>query len=384
MRPNLRGGVTSPPLCRTTNERSELGTDGSKERRTTPSPGGPRGGTPEGRPGGGAESTGDPQDPEGEIRPIADLTPEAREYFDAIADFLDAKGLLEVVDVLALTMLSKNLTLWISISNQIHGVDDVVQTFDNGSTNISGLQTAKDRIEASVLKLCGRLGLSPLDRAKLFGAATAASSANSNKVKETTSTSSSPDLNGWKRYAEDVLAGRVVVGEYVRKHVETFVDEITDDSLRWIFDVQEATRFLEFIQTFTSHTRGEWAGRPFILSDWQSYLIANLFGWKERDSDLRRYRTATLFVARKSGKTQLAAAIAVAMAVLDDDAAGEYVFAATKRDQARIGFDEVRRMIAANPSLRRRFDVRRHDILGPRDGVMKPSPVTRTASTDSP
>ena len=115
----------------------------------------------------------------GEIRPIADLTPEAREYFDAIADFLDAKGLLEVVDVLALTMLSKNLTLWISISNQIHGVDDVVQTFDNGSTNISGLQTAKDRIEASVLKLCGRLGLSPLDRAKLFGAATAASSANS-------------------------------------------------------------------------------------------------------------------------------------------------------------------------------------------------------------
>jgi phage terminase large subunit-like protein len=190
----------------------------------------------------------------------------------------------------------------------------------------------------------------------------------------TTSTSSSADLNlqGWKTYAEDVLADRVIVGEYVRKHVETFVDEILDDSLRWIFDVQEATRFLEFIQTFTTHTRGEWAGRPFILSDWQAYLIANLFGWKERGSDLRRYRTAALFVARKSGKTQLAAAIAVAMAVLDDDAAGEYVFAATKRDQARIGFDEVRRMIQANPSLRRRFEVRRHDIQGPRDSTMKP------------
>lgn len=117
----------------------------------------------------------------GEIRPIADLTPQARQYFDAIADFLDSKGLLEVVDSLALTMLAKNLTLWISISNQIEGVDDVIQTFENGSSNISGLQTAKDRIEASVLKLCARLGLSPLDRAKLFGAATAASSANSKR-----------------------------------------------------------------------------------------------------------------------------------------------------------------------------------------------------------
>jgi len=137
-----------------------------------------------------------------------------------------------------------------------------------------------------------------------------------------TSSSSEPNLDGWKRYAEDVLADRVIVGEYVRKHVETFIDEILDDGLRWWFDTAEAIRFLGFIQTFTSHTRGEWAGRPFILSDWQAYLVANLFGWKERGTDLRRYRTAALFVARKSGKTQLAAAIAVAMAVLDDDAAG--------------------------------------------------------------
>ena len=85
-----------------------------------------------------------------------------------------------------------------------------------------------------------------------------------------TSSSGEPNLDGWKRYAEDVLAQRIVVGEYVRKDVERFVDEIADDSLRWVFDVEEAVRFLSFIQTFTSHTRGEWAGRPFILSDWQA------------------------------------------------------------------------------------------------------------------
>lgn len=186
------------------------------------------------------------------------------------------------------------------------------------------------------------------------------------------STSSSVDLTGWKRYAEDVLAGRVLVGEYILKHVETFVDEMTDDSFEYVFDIEEANRFLEFVQMFTFHTRGKWAGQPFILSDWQSYLVANLFGWKDRSSGLRRYRTACLFVARKSGKTQLAAAISLAMAVLDDDSAGEYVFAATKRDQARIGFDEVRRMIQSSPALARRFEVRRHDVRGPRDGTIKP------------
>lgn len=119
---------------------------------------------------------------EGHIRPIADLTPDARKYFDAIADFLDEKGLLEVVDVLVLTLLAKNLTLWIDLSNRITSVDDVVQTFENGTSNISGIQTAKDRIEGQVLKLSAKLGLSPMDRAKLFGAATAASQMNQNQT----------------------------------------------------------------------------------------------------------------------------------------------------------------------------------------------------------
>lgn len=118
----------------------------------------------------------------GEIRPIADLDPDARRYFDAIADFLDERGLLEVVDVLILTLLAKNLTLWIDLSNRISSADDIVQTFENGTSNISGIQTAKDRIEGQVLKLSAKLGLSPMDRAKLFGAATSAAQLNQNQT----------------------------------------------------------------------------------------------------------------------------------------------------------------------------------------------------------
>ena len=175
----------------------------------------------------------------------------------------------------------------------------------------------------------------------------------------------------WATYAADVMEGRQTVGHYVRRAVECFVDDLTRTDWEWRFDAKEAGRWIEFVALFCKHTRGEWAGKPFLLSPWQQFFIAQLFGWRNADG-VRRYRTAFLYVARKSGKTQLAAAVAIAQMVLDDDAAGEYAFAATKRDQARIGFDEVRRMIEANPALRRRFRVRRHDIAAPRDGVCKP------------
>ena len=188
---------------------------------------------------------------------------------------------------------------------------------------------------------------------------------------KTMSSTDSSELPKFAAYAFDVLDGRVLVGEYIRKHVEQFVDEMADPGLRWEFDADEAERFIDFIETFLKHTRGEWAGQPFELSPWQAYFLANLFGWKERGTNLRRYRTANLFVARKSGKTQLAAAIAVALMVLDNDAAGEFVFAATKKDQARLAFDEVRRMLQANSTLLKRFEVRKHDVQGPRDSVCK-------------
>ena len=68
-------------------------------------------------------------------------------------------------------MLAKNVALWRDIAERITSADDLIQTFDNGSTNVSAMQSAKDKAESAILKIAARLGLSPMDRAKLFGAA---------------------------------------------------------------------------------------------------------------------------------------------------------------------------------------------------------------------
>lgn len=179
----------------------------------------------------------------------------------------------------------------------------------------------------------------------------------------------------WIQYAKDVASGKQIAGRYVMLEVDRFLTDLertAEDDYQWTFDAQTAERYIGFIQQFLVHTRGLWAGSPFILSPWQQYFVAQIFGWTHKEKGYRRFRTALLFVARKSGKTQLAAGIAIAMATLDKEAAGEYVFAASKKDQARIAFDEVSRILKKAPkSLRNRYQPRRHEVLGPYDGLMK-------------
>jgi phage terminase large subunit-like protein len=176
-------------------------------------------------------------------------------------------------------------------------------------------------------------------------------------------------------YVDDVLEDRVVVGKYVKLAYERFVRDLRSsesDDYEWVFDPEEAARYINFIERFCVHTRGELAGEKFFLSAWQVALLAQLFGWKHKTQGYRRFTTAHLFVGRKSGKSQLASAIILAMAVLDDDGAPQFVTAATKRDQAREVWDEVARCIKSSPLLLKRFKVHRSEILGPRNGTIVP------------
>ena len=60
---------------------------------------------------------------------------------------------------------------------------------------------------------------------------------------------------------------------------------------------------------------------------------------------------------RKNGKSTLSAGIALYLLVADGEQGAEIYSAATTRDQARIVFDEAKRMVGSSPALRRRVQV---------------------------
>jgi phage terminase large subunit-like protein len=174
-------------------------------------------------------------------------------------------------------------------------------------------------------------------------------------------------------YVEDVVEDRIVSCEYIKKACQRFIDDCERDDWEWRFDLRSAAKYINFIERICLHTRGETAGTKFILDPWQVFFVGQIFGWVDKsDIKRRRFTTAHLFVARKNGKSQLAAAIALAMGVLDGDGAPQLVTAATKRDQAREVFDEICRCIKSSAPLSKRFNVHRAEVKAPRNGVIKP------------
>jgi phage terminase large subunit-like protein len=104
----------------------------------------------------------------------------------------------------------------------------------------------------------------------------------------------------------------------------------------------------------TAHTfDGEWAGKPFALSDWQEWdIIRPLFGWKRKIDGTRRFRDAYIEIARGNGKSMLAGGIALYLMIADGEFGAQVYAAATKEEQAKIVWGAAKRMVELSPLLR--------------------------------
>jgi len=123
------------------------------------------------------------------------------------------------------------------------------------------------------------------------------------------------------------------------------------------FDSHAADRKVGFIQHHCRHTIGQWAGRPFILEDWQrDDIIRPIFGRMGPDGT-RLIREAFIFLPRKQGKSTLLAAVILALLCADSEPGAEIYGAAGSRDQSALIYRQVKRMVEMDPMLRKRCKV---------------------------
>lgn len=130
------------------------------------------------------------------------------------------------------------------------------------------------------------------------------------------------------------------------------------------FDEDRADRAQRFFERLLTHTKGRWAGRPFILTDWQrDELVHPLFGtvrWDdENDEWVRLYRIAWIELARKNGKSEFLAGCGLYLLTADGEEGAEIYGAAADRDQAAIVWDVAQRMVELSPILSRRLRIYR-------------------------
>lgn len=115
----------------------------------------------------------------------------------------------------------------------------------------------------------------------------------------------------------------------------------------WRADV--ALKAIEFA-SYCRHSKGEWAGQRVVLEPWQKFVHGSAFGWLRRNGT-RRFRVIYEEIGRKNGKSLTASVVALKCLVADGEPGADVYSAATKKEQARIVFDEARRTVLRSEDL---------------------------------
>jgi len=158
------------------------------------------------------------------------------------------------------------------------------------------------------------------------------------------------------------VAGEIVTGRLVRLACQRHLRDLKTGKRRGIyFDPEAADHAIRFIELYLYHWKDPWAGRRFLLSPWQKFIVGSLFGWRRADGT-RRFRKVYIGTGKKTGKSALAAAIALYMLVADGERGAEVYSTATKQEQARCVWEAAMKMVKRSPELRQHVQIYRDSL----------------------
>ena len=160
-------------------------------------------------------------------------------------------------------------------------------------------------------------------------------------------------------YYQKITDGTIIVGRWVKIWYKYVVDGLEKGLFH--FDPKKAQKTIRFVENFCRHHEGALAPQLIVLELWQKALLSVLFGVMD-DTGHRQFREVFIVIARKNGKTLLAAAIAAYCSFLDGEYGGRIYFAAPKLEQAGLCYDAYYQMLSKDPELSQLSKKRRTDI----------------------
>lgn len=106
------------------------------------------------------------------------------------------------------------------------------------------------------------------------------------------------------QYAVDVCEGKFIVGRYIKKQCQKFLDDLENEDYPYYLDVKEikiVTNLTKLINMATGLKVGVTAYEA--LADFQWFFIINALCWRYKNrKEKRRYEKSVLLIARKSGR----------------------------------------------------------------------------------
>ena len=154
-------------------------------------------------------------------------------------------------------------------------------------------------------------------------------------------------------YATMVIQGKKrKVGKEIILACIRFMSDLKREDLE--LHTQEPDFVIGIIQRTMVHMKGQdlegnpLMNQPFILSDWEVFVVYNLLGFYYKGTNERRYKEAFIFIPRKNGKTSFVAALAFALALLERKSGATVYIVAASSKQALQSFKFILFSLRAN------------------------------------
>lgn len=165
------------------------------------------------------------------------------------------------------------------------------------------------------------------------------------------------------RYAEKIVAGEILAGQKVIKACQRHLNDLERqgaDGFPWVFDEGKGHRPIRYVEKFCRPSQGNF--KTLKLAPWQHFILGSIYGWVHKDTRLRRFREALIFVARKNGKTTLLSGTSLFACSKDGERGARVYHLANSIKQAREQYNECKAMVQLSPALRRHFRALRDAI----------------------
>lgn len=160
-------------------------------------------------------------------------------------------------------------------------------------------------------------------------------------------------------YYQAIKSGEVTVGHNIREWYKQIISGL--EKKKYNYSPKKAAAAIVFIENFCRHHEGVLAPQKIKLELWEKALISVIFGIVDGNGN-RQFREVLIVIARKNGKTLLAAAIAAYCSFMDGEYGARVYFAAPKLEQANLCFDAYCQMIYKEPMLDKAAKKRRADV----------------------
>ena len=159
-------------------------------------------------------------------------------------------------------------------------------------------------------------------------------------------------------YAKLVVSGKVIVGQSVIKACQRHLDDLKRSKTKefnYKWDVEKSESALNFYNELTILEGDE----PETLETRgiQDFILGSLDGWVQKRTGYRRFREAYIQLARQNGKSFLSGGKATKDSNFSTYKMGRIICAATKMDQAKIVWEEVKKFILADEDLKEMFKI---------------------------